>query len=575
VEEGFEFLLSLKDEMSGAASDAAKHMAELTEAVKKNAESSKELIESNKKLGESFAEAGKGAKEGHEHVKGFFSNIAEQVALGEMLHEGIKKLGEGLVEGVKFAIEASEFRENMENAYGVIHGGVEMGKHTFEEIDELAKGIHMPVAKAHEVAMSLMQAGLTNQENLKATITTISDLQRAGMAQGADKIKAVIERSEAEGHFKLDARKLVGTGVSMDELLKELQKVPKHVHETTKQIAEELKKGKIPVDEGIEALNKSIQEGMVGKIADQKYDMQDAFTDIKNTITGVFQSADAKPITDALKGIADSLKPGTEGAKQMKEGLDDIMKVIGLLIEVAPKLASAFKTAFDAVSGAAESVADWFYGNSKEMDDAIKKQTDEETAREKAAFAQHPEWNNARNKKEYEKGEAWLKGEEGHVPGYKRPLPYDPAAAGQGKPKEMEILGLQVGQGLADGMKAKQDAVRLQGLALGAAAVSGAKTGADSHSPSRKMMELGYDMYEGMIIGLKDAAADAVGEKKPLHLFSGGLSLGGMHFSIKLEPNKYMYLSPEREEELRNKITKMVESALINQLEKGALEEGL
>lgn len=73
---------------------------------------------------------------------------------------------------------------------------------------------------------------------------------------------------------------------------------------------------------------------------------------------------------------------------------------------------------------------------------------------------------------------------------------------------ELENLGLDVGAGLIEGMAEKEYDVTKAGIGLGEAAVDGARTGADAHSPSRKTEALGEDMGQGLINGGRNKFTD-------------------------------------------------------------------
>lgn len=335
-----DFDVKLKEEISGPAHAAKSALHELGGEAKAAAGAVDTLAHH-------VEEAGKKHHEAHGFLEEFSKSLIPQIALGELAAEGLKKLGEAVLEGVHFAVEAAEFKENMVDAYGVIQGGVEEGERTFRKIDELAKGLHMPTEKAHELAQSLMLQGLTNQKELTGAIEAVSNLQRVGMAAGAEHVKSAIERSLATGHFEITSKLLKGTGTNIDAVYDLLAQ---RLHVSSDKIKEEMKDGKISVDDGISAITDAINGSSIAELAHKKFTITDALTDIKNSVRGLFQEADAGPLVDAFRDVAKAIEPGTEGAETFRAVLNDTISVAAGLVDAIASVAKAAKWAADAVS---------------------------------------------------------------------------------------------------------------------------------------------------------------------------------------------------------------------------------
>ena len=133
------------------------------------------------------------------------------------------------------------------------------------------------------------------------------------------------------------------------------------------------------------------------------------------------------------------------------------------------------------------------------------------------------------------------------------------------------ITGKDIGTGLALGLQFSEEQVRAAGVSLGKAAHEGAKAGADAHSPSRKMMALGGDMAEGLMLGWDDSIGDLHDSMQhgvmPPSLSVGGgtggkhIDMGGLHVEIHgvAHAEEIMTLLP---------------SALLDVLEQAAHEAG-
>jgi len=551
VSEDLEFGLGLKDEMSGPAHDALSAIRELTKALKENAEAGKSAEGGHKKIGESFEHLGEKAHESEGFFKEFTSSLIPQIAIGELAAEGLKKIGEGLVEGVKFAVEASEFKENMVDAYGAIKGGAEAGEETFKEIDALSTKVHMPAEKAHELAQSLMLQGLTNQETINKSITAVSNLTRVGLEQGADRLRMTIERSVVAGHLEVSKRSLAGTGVSFDALATELAKRTKRSTEEVKQL---LKDGRIEAEFGIDAITDTINKGKIGEVAAKKFTLTDAMTDIKNKIRGVFQEANAGPIVDAFKSIADSIQPGSEGAKELKDDIDSLISLTGSIIDLGHTLGSALGDAFKAAGAA----VDWLKDRIRDTKDLLSGlQDDADKAYTKAQQKEQDE-----RIHQQVTGAAIKKWSETHD--------VDVKELDDENQKAFEALGKNAGKSMAAGMHSTKADVHAAGKEIGAAAHEGAKAGADAHSPSRKMMALGEDLNEGLALGVEaslDRSTAAIAAAVQPPSISIGSGSGSRNVEVTIE---HISITGGDVHEIRS----MLESELADVLERAANEAG-
>ena len=79
---------------------------------------------------------------------------------------------------------------------------------------------------------------------------------------------------------------------------------------------------------------------------------------------------------------------------------------------------------------------------------------------------------------------------------------------------DAEGVGEDIGGGLADGMEAKRTSVISKIKSIVSGIISAARTEADSHSPSRKMIDFGEDMGEGAEVGIENKTDDLLGTAK-------------------------------------------------------------
>lgn len=213
----------------------------------------------------------------------------------EVVSKGIEKLADGLkdlaVESVKFAAEAAEFKENTELAYAAVLGTAEAGEETFRQIDALANRVHMPAQKAHEIASTLMLQGLEDTATIGKIIEARAALMRTGQIAGAEKLMKIAERSIVSGHLAAGkgGKAFAGLGIS-DSLAKELGK------------------GQTTVEDGLDKIADAVINGPIGKVAAQKFGIDDFFTDIGNAIRGAAQDSSLESFNEALKDLDETIQ---------------------------------------------------------------------------------------------------------------------------------------------------------------------------------------------------------------------------------------------------------------------------
>ena len=575
----------IKDEASSPVKAMTEALHGLTEALKSSAGASEKAEYGYGKLGRAAKEAGEHAEKAHKHDGGgFFSSLIPEIAAGELAAEGLKKLAEAAVEGVKFAIEASEFKENMVDAYGAIQGGAEEGEKTFKEIDALAKKIHAPTEKAHELAQRLMLSGLENTEAVTETIKAVTALQRTGLEAGAQKLQMIVERGEAAGHFDLSAKMLKGTGTGVDAVYRG---IAERLHVNQANVKAMIKAGQVDVETGVLALDEAVNLGRAGQIAAKRLTLSDVMVDAKNTIRGLFQEANSGPIVDAFGRIADSIKPGTEGAEKFKATLDGIISAVAGLIDLGGQLASwgasAFKAAHDAADGtlsALKEAAEW----AAKIAGRDKKDEAWSAAAEKDVDRREDKQIRAEISKKAMPGsidvDTWAAAEDarnatGQVAvGQERSADEarDRGLHAPGEVEDAHKTGADIGTGIADGIRSTLPALEAAGHEAGKTTLRGAKEATGSHSPSRKMAELGRGMTDGFALGIEDGIGDAQGalewavrppDMAPANGNGGSrhVEVGGIHVEI--------HTGAHAEE-----IVALLESQLVDALERAAMEAG-
>jgi hypothetical protein len=273
-------------------------------------------------------------------------------AVGFAAAEAVEKVAEIGYESLKFAIEAAEFKHNTELAYAAVKGTAAEGEEVFAQVDKLARTVHLPAEQAHKLASDLMVQGLEDTKAIGAVITADAALIRTGQVEGAAKLRKIVERSLASGHFdpgrlgggkkgsEASGRALAGLGVHLPELIED---IAKKTGQSVAQVKIALQKGKIDTEVGIAALTEAIDKSPIGRAASGKFDFGDFFTDLQNKWRSIVQDIDLGPIEQGLVDISVAINgidgSGVKGAFQtIVDGIGDAITeatIFGQGIEIS------------------------------------------------------------------------------------------------------------------------------------------------------------------------------------------------------------------------------------------------
>lgn len=324
--EGFEFTTELHDGITAATKQQVSALGAVEKALHGVDHAEQSVEHHGGMLSHAWEEASEFGNE-------FTKSLIPQIAAAELAAEAIKKLGESIIEGAHFAVEAAEFKENAILAYEAVQGTAEEGEETFKAIDKLAMDVRMPAAKAHDMAKTLMVQGLENQQLLTSAISSVGNLQRVGMEAGAQRVQKIIETSLATGHFELSKKQLRGTGLNLEDIYGDLAK---RLHKSRDEIKEELKQGKVDAEVGIASITSAINSGKIGEIADKKFDLTDAVTVFGNEMRGLFQDVDVGPLKQGLVDFVSIFDKGAASGATMHDAVtgavNGIIRVVGEVI---------------------------------------------------------------------------------------------------------------------------------------------------------------------------------------------------------------------------------------------------
>lgn len=272
----FEWVVKLKDEVSGPAGDALKSSTALDGA-----------------LGELAAAAG-----------------PVGIALAA-LAAGAVAAGAVIYEGAKFALASAQAHEKLTASLTGLAGSAAGGEKALAAIRDLEKVLPQSEATLSEWTKTLMAAGVTDLSKLKDQITAISSAE-ALVAGGGEKVKTLLAglaEAAAKGtRFRFTTKMLEGTGVTEDEFLKAIGMTP-----AAMQLA--IKKGTLTGAQVGEALTKALKDKGAAGIAAQMNDLGTIWDKFKDSIAKLFEDVDVKPFIDALKDMLSVFDQSTATGK--------------------------------------------------------------------------------------------------------------------------------------------------------------------------------------------------------------------------------------------------------------------
>ena len=320
--EGFEWLLELKDGMTSPAHAMRKSLAELGQQANRTEADVKKL----------HAEQAKGAKEGAAMGKELAGALGFAVGLKEVVEwekRALEGLGDLVVEGVKLSLEMGELREHTTRMFEGLSGSKAGGEEMYQTIQKLRQVLPESEKELGSWAAKLMGAGMTDaksvSESLKAMASATALMGGGDMGAAAgQKVGNLISKSLESGQFKGNAKALVGTGVSADDLAKQLGMTPANFQAA-------FKKGTIAADKGIDALNDVLKRKGADAVAATMGELPTIIAKGREAFAHMFDDVDAKPLVREIKLFVDTLTgagPAADSSKRtITSTFDYVIKI--------------------------------------------------------------------------------------------------------------------------------------------------------------------------------------------------------------------------------------------------------
>jgi hypothetical protein len=352
--DGFEWILEMRDSMTGPAGTARSSLRGL-ESQMKSTEAEIRKLQATQLM---YRQAGftQGAKEAGNDIAKLRQGLSETRAAHSDLTasagasaEAMGVLGGAFMaaaaaaavvavafasatyEGGKLALEMSELREHTTAMFTGLSGSAAGGEEMYASIQKLRKILPESEKDLSSWAAKLMGAGMVDPRSVQESIKAMSSASAlmGGGEQGkaaADKVSNLIAKSLEGGKFKGMAKTLVGTGVSADDLAKQLGMTPENFQKA-------FKKGTIEADKGIDALNDVLQRKGAGALAGTMNELPVMMAKAKESFMHLFDGVDVKPFTAAVRqmvGILDTAQPSGRAMKlTITDAFNSIMRIGG------------------------------------------------------------------------------------------------------------------------------------------------------------------------------------------------------------------------------------------------------
>ena len=244
--------------------------------------------------------------------------IAAYVALGTVLVSLTLK-------GAEMALEFSEMREKSIVAFDALGKGAGAGKATLAMIEELAQKLPQTRGELKEWAKTLMAAGITDMSKLKRGLEAVASAQALLGDEAAGKVTNLLAKiSEAQQmgtKLKINEKMFQGLGVSAEDVAAKLG-IP------AAKLKAMMKTGEIDAKKFGDALEDALIEKGKGPLEVMSGSLSSMKAKFLENINAMFSGVDVKPFTSGLKSIGELFSSTSASGKQMKASITTIFNAL-------------------------------------------------------------------------------------------------------------------------------------------------------------------------------------------------------------------------------------------------------
>lgn len=502
------WLMELIDKVSPPAKAVSKSLEHVDQAVEKVDAHSKHAQGALDQLGHHIDAANK--KAGKEFLEG----VAEKFALfnvgaqlAERFTETLVELGSELV---RDAVHAANFGRETNIVFTALTGSAEKAGELTEYMEKFADAAGLPIPKVRDLVNTLQRAGFKDDQ-LNIVMNAAVDVSALTFGEQSaksftDAFLDLEEKQQLTSRGLMQFKDLLLTTGGYDKLAAKLGFTTHGFHELQKQL--ELTPASARKAE--QALIDIVQEtsgGKLGAIQEKLgHELPGTFQKFENHLEELLGTVGKSAAWEKLLSFVDqvqaSFAPGTEGSKQLQSALSEVLVGVEDLLEKVsrPGVLDGFITKLTDFAHSAATVANAVIAVTEGIAELIGYWND--VPGPLRSFLSNPLTAAPRAVGD------WLAG----VVGRGGAASYDSSLyghseqfykhGGEDDASAMSVAGTDAFNGLEDGFR---------------------KAG-DSHSPSRVMMDVGRDAFEGLRLGASEGRG-------------GGASSGPARLSVNLVVN--------------------------------------
>lgn len=290
------------------------------------------------KLGKTFTSSASEAASADSAIAGMGAELGALVnpvtlAAGAFLGLGAA-LGFLLVKGVSLSLSAAQAKEDVEDSLSLVLDTQEAVESTYDGLSDIADKLGAPVAATQKMAESLALAGVESKDTLLDAVDAIQTASKFSDVAG-QKLQSIVEKAGAAGAFKLDAKALKGTGVSIKDVTAQLAA---DTGKGVKQVEAEMKAGKISLETGVQALSKAVDVKLGAGAREKATGFDESITRIGNKMTKIFENVNIKPFEEALSRVVDLFDSTGDQAGLVQDVLDAVFKLMADAVPYAEGL---------------------------------------------------------------------------------------------------------------------------------------------------------------------------------------------------------------------------------------------
>jgi hypothetical protein len=407
------------------------------------------------------------------------------------------------------AIQAANAEQSFERqtraTFSSFQGSREAGNALYDLIDGLAKRLPQSRAQLVDWTKSLQASGITDQGVLRRGVGALAGAQALGGNEGAETLLGTIRRIQeaiqTNHGLKLADRQLANlakTGANVDDVAKELGM-------STQTLQQRLKAGKEDAGAFGNALLAAVEKKGRGPLKAMWFDLD--VLEKKGLELGqrLFKNVDLSEASDAVQRLFalldQSTAAGSDLEKGIRKGTNGIVRGVGEVVD-------AFTIAYLNIAAFALKVDTALMPVERTIGRITKALGTTLPRLVMGALSlgtYDPVDRKTHGPKPTEAGDSAVSKLYTAAGAVARARVLG-ALKGEDLAKAGDALSESLASGIKQGLITHEEGVKLQGIALGKAAVEGAKKGAETHSPSRATILVGAQLGAGLAIGMRGSA---------------------------------------------------------------------